>query len=290
MPTEVVVSFKQGIGNRLFQLAAGIALAKHVGAKLYARYPDDNISKALRSLVGDLPAPAKRVTLIRLGLIPAGSGRAVELGARAGRLLRLGQSRRLGWDWQTVQPNRRPTRGPLAIDGFAQHPAWFGEGVAEVAQRIIFNRAQHSKIVSKLNDGPVINLRRGDYVQLGWNLNVSYYRKGLKELRMLDADALTEIEIVGDDPMACAGLVAELENFDSKIRTLTETRRLEDKHIRDFWRIAVASSVVMSNSTFCWWATVVGDYLRPRRPVIFPADWIGKPHALHRDPWIRVSE
>jgi hypothetical protein len=52
-----------------------------------------------------------------------------------------------------------------------------------------------------------------------------------------------------------------------------------DTVLRDFCLIANARNVVMSNSTFCWWAAALGDALnRPgERIVAYPKGWIDFP-------------
>lgn len=287
---SIIVNYLGGLGNRLFQLAAGIALAKQFDGQLFAVDPDDTVSADLRLLIGDGPPPPNRATLFRLGLVPPGSRPVVELGVRAARTLGWARERRLasGGAFE-LPPYGTPASGPLAIVGYAQHPGFFASGVSDVVERILANAEPELRGSMDPPRGPLISLRRGDYVQRGWELDMAYYRAGLEKLAEFGVALDGAIEVVGDDRLACMGLVAELRGDVRALRVFDPECQGASRAIADFWRTACASAVVMSNSTFCWWATVVGDALRPGRTVVFPANWLGgDSRVLHRSPWIAL--
>lgn len=287
----IVIQYLGGLGNRLFQLAAGIAFAEELGGRLFAVDPDDAVSADLHRLIGEGPPAPTSATLFRLGLVPPGSRPGVELGVRAARTLGWARERRLasGSDpWSS--PSRTPTTGPLAIVGYAQHPEFFARGVGAVVDLILADRGRELRNSAESPLGPVLHLRRGDYVQLRWELSIDYYRASLVRLSALGRDSDDAIEVIGDDRLACAGLVAELRRDGRNVQDIDPGFGRAPRSICDFWRIASASVVVMSNSTFCWWATVVGDALRSDRTVVFPARWLGGgSQVLRRSAWIAID-
>lgn len=289
MPRAIVINYLGGLGNRLFQLAAGISLARQFSGRLFAVDPDDSVSADLRRLIGDGPLPPSHATLIRLGLVPPGSRPGVELGIRAARTMGWARERRLASEGVfRSRPVRTPATGPLAIVGYAQHPDYFESGIVDVVQQILANC--DPQLRDSASGIPLLHLRRGDYVQLGWELGVDYYRAGMSKLGEFGVNLDADIEVVGDDRLACAGIIAELSDDAFALRVFNPGSTGAPRAVVDFWRIASAPAVVMSNSTFCWWATVVGDALRSDRTVIFPAKWLGgDSHVLHRSPWIPVD-
>ena len=78
--------------------------------------------------------------------------------------------------------------------------------------------------------------------------------------------------------------------------SLGETSKPVNPAMRDFWIIANAKNLLMSNSTFCWWAAVFGDSLLPERQtrfVAYPVGWIGQfrdgEDGLIQPTWTPVS-
>lgn len=249
--------------------------------------PADRTAADLTRLVGSPAAPARPATLMRLGLVPEGSRGPVELAVRAARTVGLARRRRVGGADAFAPPSHPwPSRGPLAVVGYVQNPAFFDDGIDDVVDRILVRRQDAEQDADVPGVRPVLHIRRGDYVNNGWALPSDYYRDGLTRLRDRGVDLTQGIDVVGDDPMACSGLVSELRADGWPLRIPDGHRPDGDEVIHDFWSIVHAPAVVMSNSTFCWWATVVGDALRPTRTVVYPRGWIGLgPDVLHRTPW-----
>ena len=98
--------------------------------------------------------------------------------------------------------------------------------------------------------------------------------------------------VVGDDPEQERVYAARLIADGNEV---LDAPRLSDKPaINDFWLIARANNVVMSNSTFCWWATRVGDRFHSsaghHRTVFAPAGWIGGAGRVILEPTWRPVE
>lgn len=293
MPREVVVSFQGGLGNRLFQLSAGLAIAARVGGRVRPHGPDDDTASSLERLVGPLEPHASPRTLARLGLVPAAASAWTDLAIRAARTLGWAAPRRLGTVGPfSAAPQLLPTRGPMAVVGYAQHPSFFADGVDAVVSRIILRRSDAGAPDRRPAEPGriVLHLRRGDYVALGWALSTEYYRSALR--RLADTHELRGegVLVVGDDPMASDGLAAALQRDGWDAVVASDPSGDEEARILvDFMSIVDAPAVVMSNSTYCWWATCVGDRLRTGRPVAFPTDWTGSGGGvLYRPGWVGV--
>ena len=133
-----------------------------------------------------------------------------------------------------------------------------------------------------------INLRTGrDYKGNGWVLPQNYYLSVLQELDPMRAAPLW---VTGD-------IEGDIREMSAKLRYegwLVEQPPVSGGHkmIDDFWNMASAGTLAMSNSTFAWWAAAAGDFLHEPNAhrVIFPEPWTpGMRENLRRSTWIPKS-
>jgi hypothetical protein len=126
-----------------------------------------------------------------------------------------------------------------------------------------------------------VHLRRGDYVSLGRELSFDYYVRSLASI----PDPGKRVVVTSDDELTartfCEYLSARGYDahtaLDAEESELDSPLRKTDPVLYDFCLISNAKNVIMSNSTFCWWATVVGDSLPEvpnERVVAYPRGWV----------------
>ena len=115
-----------------------------------------------------------------------------------------------------------------------------------------------------------IHIRRGDYIQLGWNLPISYYLDCIKEF-----DDTNVFIIFTDDKEWCK------LNFNYTICDINI----------DYIELFIMSkmdSIIISNSTFSWW----GAYLGNNKKVFCPYPWF-KVEIFNEDiyvkDWIKIN-
>jgi hypothetical protein len=123
-----------------------------------------------------------------------------------------------------------------------------------------------------------VHVRRGDYVELEkegfWNLGADYYRPALQRIRVAGAK---RIFLITDDPAWCStqpwlaqeGLLLSDEGDELNALALMSM---------------CCGGAVIANSTFSWWGAWLGAagapvvypslWYQDRRPELFPADWI----------------
>jgi len=258
----VFVRLTGGVGNQLFQVAAGAGIGglRHVRV-LPARR---NGQLSLADLAPGLVAPAGsfegrivRGVLAR-GALPEGSTPAVRPLATALRRRTVRQGTDLS-DAFLPRPST-PSRVRL-LDGYFQHPTWFGPGLDEVTAGLA------AAIPAKDRHGTVVHARGGDYADLGWALADNYYRHAIAALGAPGA-----LHVVSDDAALANRIVLLAGEIGWGATASTGSA------VDDFWAIASATNLVMSNSSFSWWAATVGDLLAQRRgarrTVTFPRGWV----------------
>lgn len=246
---------------------------------------------ALRRLV-DLPLPSPTAgQLLRAGIVPDGTPAGIDLMIRAARTVGYGRRRRIAGGALDPPQSAPPRTGPLAIVGHVQHPDHWRGGIGTVLDAIVRRRPESSES-HRASAPAVVHVRRGDYVALGWQLDADYYRRSVARLVEGGFDGSRGLLIVGDDRIAAVGLASILRRDGWSIATDSPHpgHQRSTSIIDDFWSIAEAPAVVMSNSTFCWWATAAGDHLHETRPVVYPIGWTGGvPDVLKMDGWIGIE-
>jgi hypothetical protein len=281
---DLYVRLRGGAGNQLFQYAAARSLAPRDRVRLI---PSTTVSQL--SITELLP---EGLTFVD-GPAPTLIDRRLQQFARYQRFARpvVRVLRRI--DRRNVYSQRgefarafepRPSRlgSPRLLDGYFQHPSWLDPGARLVVDELL---ASAPAAFTRLCAGPpfaVVCIRRGDYIRLGHELGEPYYDTCLAQL----APELP-IAFAGDDHEFAELLAGRAE---ASGRTVLRTPPIsDDLAVHDFWVTAAASEVVMANSTFCWWATTVGDRRRSApatRRVWFPARWLeGHGTALRADSW-----
>lgn len=281
----VYVVRQGGLGNQLFQLAAAMSLDDGGGgcflpgdrnSQLSIEELAPNLTRAFgwrdRWKVGEpspSPNPVQRV------VEKAGRHRMLRARQRVGR-----ETFRQNLDHFSgaFVPRDPSLTRPEVLVGYFQHPDWYTASVPTLVDRLL---AAAPKRFAIDWEGPtVLNVRGGDYETLGWSLPDAYYLAAVSEL------APRSISVVSDDSARGEQLAALLV----EAGWVVEPARSGTDAIDDFWTIAAAPSVIMSNSTFSWWAVVVGDELHRRRgvrrAVVAPASWIkGHGGVLLRPEW-----
>jgi hypothetical protein len=194
------------------------------------------------------------------------------------------------------RPEKLPTWSRYRIKAYFQHRSWIDRGLALVLDQI--EKATHDVRIEFPVFDLCVSLRRGDYVAFGCDLSFDYY---VRSLELVANSDVKSVVVTSDDRLAAQALSEHLRSkgYDASTANDVVLRNggggtSVDTVLRDFCLIANARNVVMSNSTFCWWATVLGDVLtEPRdRIVAYPRGWIDFPDdesdGLVRPEWTVV--
>jgi hypothetical protein len=285
-PPDPIVSVELmgGLGNQMFQYAAGHALARRTGA-------------ALRLDLSHFAQPGKRRYLLDCFAVPAlisqdtlptaWRGLAHWLALRACR--RLGLSTKFLLDGWTIydQPAVhfdgafKTLAPPVHLKGYFQSELYFGDVADEIRELFTVRAAaspsfaiQRDKIAAA--DWPVsVHVRRGDYVSdpnvrdVHGTCDDAYYRRALALAERLAAKPPTWF-VFSDDVARARETLADLGNvvyLDGDV-----ARPWEDLAL-----MAACRGHVIANSSFSWWGAWLDP--RPDKWVIAPRQWFTPAHA-----------
>ena len=271
----VLVQLHGGLGNQLFQAAAGLALADRMGARLMvdlARFRD-------RSLRGYALAPLPVGAQIWPG---GGPGMIERLRARFDKARGgKGVRRPPGWRGKVhAEPHYHydpafealsgDLSGDVLIAGFFQSARYFEGREALVRARFDASGAvsDHARACAALlagEDSVAVHIRRGDYVNdpraaaVHGALTEDYYLRALDHVRAQAPHA--RVFVFSDDPAFAASCAARWGG-----ESMAGASALDD-----LWLMSLCRRHVIANSSFSWWSAFLDP--RPDAMVIAPVQW-----------------
>ncbi len=284
----ILAQGRGGAGNQLFQYAAALALAKHLQSPTIFWMPTDAPRRTtgfcIEDFIGPLPR-ARAWDLARFLMPPCSTPPSIKRTYRAIRR-KLNIGRKI---WHKQRSNRLqsieiPYMGKgLLINAFCQSLSIVEPSLPDVSEKISKLRPA---TVRPVKDVTAVHFRLGDFRQLGWTLPWDYY---FKSLQMLDPDRRMKLWII-TDAFDEQGELAAM--FSDKGWQVGETPQHDCRpELVRFWNLCSAEKLILSCSTFAWWAAVVGDsfHTSKGRAVVFPDPW--KPlynDNLCKKNWLKV--
>lgn len=276
----IVIKLHGRFGNQLFQYAFGLAAATRLRTRFHVLPAPDAFLLQKQFVLG---APFAG------SLSPTAAG-AMLMGCDQ---LKWGNER----DPLDIEPEIRPRR---IYEGFFQSELYFHDALP--ALRRHFRPALRPRLRAMLVRrrlglaGGVlyaaVHIRRADYLTwkseefggTGFALSFAYYRAAAARARAMAAAPLRTL-LIGDDP----DFAAELAPLFDQPTVITG-----NSSMTDFALLRDACSLIISNSSFAWWAAKLGSL--PSHRIIAPRFWLGQyrrqelPHGIICSGWQLVDE
>lgn len=253
----VISTIFAGLGNQMFQYAAGRALSLRLGVPLLldVRWFAGHHNRAYGLGAFDLDAG-----LIETGELPAGVPHLVE-------------------PYRHYWPGlERVSAAPVAIEGYWQSPRHFGRWRDIIRADFAFpplpserGRALAARIAATPN-AVAVHVRRGDYVhdrptreRWGGICTPDYYAAAFN--RLAARFGRLNLFVFGDDP----SWLHESFRVPLHETTVVDVADHRVAPVHDMHLMSLARHHVIANSTFSWWAAWLAVALDP--VVISPGRW-----------------
>lgn len=289
----IVVRLSGGLGNQLFQYAAGRALSSRLDAELVldrSWFGQRSWRTTSRPYELD-PYPLQARTLETrelptLALYTNAMLKRVPLGALRGPL-RLVREAHPGFD-----PSFLALRDDVYLDGYWQSPRYFESLAAHVRREatptVAMSGDDRRVIASMESSDPVaVHVRRGDYVSVRaaakahGALSIDYYRAATSAV--LERLRAPQFLVFSDDPKWTR------ENLRIDAPTQYVAHNGAAGAFQDLRLMASCRHQIVANSSLSWW----GAWLNPNpgKIVIAPEPWFnaGDPADLIPDQWLRIA-
>ena len=277
----VIAKLYGGLGNQMFQYAAGLGLAQRLQTPLYV----DTIWFDARAHPPESP-PTRAYELAAFGIEP-GVPLRVRLKARLRKPTYFAETA-FGY-----QSEIELLQGDVILDGYWQSYKYFA-GI-DGAVRATFGLPPPSSHVGRslaarvaVGETVAVHMRRGDYVsnekvarKLG-ALPSSYYEQAARAVG--SRAGRCDFFVFSDDIDWVRGNV-ELP----AARSVTHVEGTDDA-VEDLALMARCRHQIVANSSFSWWGAWLATH--PEQIVVAPARWFNDPPVDTRDllpdHWVRV--
>ena len=292
--SRVTVQLVGGLGNQIFQYFAGAYVAARTSSKLIldtsrigvggrnhgSTISDLNISERLsysrirnlfyRSLIGRTHAHLlRRFSFYRLA---------------SRRFSNHYQSSTLGYDEVISQ-----LRAPVTLSGYFQTNQYYEFMLRSGIQKLELSHPSNwyyamLNVIEEKNS-LAIHFRRGDYIQLKETfglLSNEYYLNALEEIRA--KYKFTDVFIFSDDLSHAKEM--NLTYTNAVIHYVTPPS--ESNAAESLMLMSEAAGLILSNSTFAWWAAVLGNIDH----VVCPKTWFrnsSTPEGIVQQNWITID-
>ncbi len=289
-PNIVGVRIDNGLGNQMFQYAAGLALSQRLGASLFC-----DTRHYERRDRGDrlLGLQSFGIELNTARVPPFKVGRRIAAGLRLLPDPFRGATQYISTD--LFDPSfRELTRGPVALSGFFQ--SWRYHEGQHAAIRSAFDTSRLSTPrtaglaaeIAAARNPVAVHVRRGDYARSPqaiafYGLLPADYYFSAKAALDAGIDEPTYF-LFTDDLVPAQSLLADWEG----LRPVTGHSAYEDMYL-----MSLCKHFIIANSTFGWWGAWLG--IAPDKQVFAPQNWVGTqyPHPFSIDDrlppdWIRI--
>ena len=269
-----------GLGNQMFQYAAGYACARRAGCSLKLDVYDlvdrtprtDFIYRDYDLGIFRLqPDFASRSDLRKVGIGVRPEERHLWERVRG----RLGGNRRLvekGWGYNAAWEGAKP---PVHLLGYWQNERYFADVADGLREEFAFRAdyASDDDAVARRIRGTeavCVNVRRGDFVALDAErerrgfCDAEYFRRAVEEMRSLVPGA------------EFFGFSDEVEWCRENIRAAVPIQWVGHEHAgikfgKYLWLMSQCRHFIIPNSTFAWWGAWLGE--KPDTRVIAPLEW-----------------
>jgi hypothetical protein len=277
----VVVRVKGGLGNQLFQYAAGKALAQRHGVRLGLDtrwYEADLAQRGLTERTFDLPHFA-----VDIGMASVAELRFCfasddhRLRARIGRRLPAMFFGRRRWVHQ--EPGYDPAFEHLPpkvfLEGYFQHPAYFAGIEKQLRREFRLRESPPAEVVSfaemlSATASVCIQVRRSDYVsnasaaQVHGVSDEEYYRAAWA--RVVAKVPAAQGYVFSDDQAWAEWTFADWPRV-----SVVEPSWNGPAYLHKFYLMCACRHFIIANSTWGWWAAWLGEH--PDKVVVMPTRW-----------------
>jgi len=299
----IVVRVMGGLGNQMFQYAAGLRLAHSHQTELKLdlsflldRSPRENFTyRDLDLVVFNFPITTASPEEVRQfqRLRSSGSRNLLRRIANKMRRRHYYVEKHLGCDRSVLElPN------DTYLDGYFQHENYFSDIDHIIRDRFRLapdesrlptaTRRLADKI--RLDDAVCLHVRRADYVtnafinRIHGICSLDYYERGLAKLRSLGVSG--RVFVFSDDEQWCRDNFIDASQFE-----IVGDEHAGPRASTHLWLMILCRHFLISNSSFSWWAAWLSNH--PGKVVVRPSQWLRARESLNVDicpaPWIKIS-
>lgn len=267
----VVVGLSGGLGNQMFQYAAGRSLSFRLGVPLVLDLSWFDGQSERQFALSPFRIEAVQ-HLQHPWLLPRSRAMATRLSRRwLPRIMGVPVWREPHFHFSS---DFASLPGPVYLEGYWQSERYFRDIRSLLLKEFALREplpTSCAKLLEEISecDAICVHVRRGDYLsnpvaaKVHGTCSVDYYRTGVEEL--CQGLARPRCFIFSEDPAWVRASLA----FDCPV-TVVDVNGPEDAHL-DLALMAACRHFLIANSSLSWWGAWLGDH--PGKKIIAPARW-----------------
>lgn len=271
---KLVAELQGGVGNQIFVVAAGLAQAMRLGIPLEldaSLLLTNNRSHVLRNLeveplLSHIDYP---ISITGVALSPAKR----YLREVAVRFPGNSHFREPSLEYS---PTIEHVTVGQTLTGYFQSPHYFTHGSAELLQQAFTALAKTYAI--KPSAEVFMHIRRGDYLLARHQghhglASIEYFDRGAAVVRKLTPNAT--FRVFTDSPEHIP------QDFLKRWDAQLDDNQLEVSPLEALLMLAANDGLIMSNSSFSWWAAWISQARNPEATFIAPRPWLANGASAH---------
>jgi len=290
---SVILHLKGGLGNQMFQYAAGRDLSLRLGVPLWLELGGlENTNRSYR--LGEY-AVAANIVDTRTARRWIGADWKLPLIYKVVQKLRPYYRRAIFRPATfAFDANIRRVRPPVMLDGYFQSPRYFEDHWNQIAAELTLSQPLPDSTqrmrdqICTCENAVGVHIRRGDYVtdpevqQFHGICGLDYYMRGMEKIAAM---TVAPTFFVFSDCLDWAkNLLPAVYSM-----VFVDCHRAESDYL-DLFLLSQCTHFVLANSSFSWW----GAWMAQRRgKVVAPGRWFLAPHLQTHDlilnDWVRLE-
>ncbi|MBU6159306.1 MAG: alpha-1,2-fucosyltransferase [Bacteroidetes bacterium] len=292
----VITKLQGGLGNQMFQFAAGLALAKKKQTNLYldiisfnSKYSQQPVTPRKYELnIFDLPAEI--LTIAQTKKILRNKDFRLPIW-KPNKKLTYTFYKEPGYEYRPYLEN---TSLPVYLDGYFQSHRYFSDYKMLIQQAFSFEKKISHDFISPtltqiINENSVsVHIRRGDYIadqptnQYHGTCSIEYYKRSIE--RIANELSNPHFFFFSDD------ISWVKQNFSALNKPKTfVAENFGSDNWKDMYFMSKCKHHIIANSTFSWWGAWLSN--QPEQIVIAPQRWFQtnlSDKDLIPNEWIRL--
>lgn len=289
-PGMVVVKIKGGLGNQLFQYAAGLQLASARGVELkldLSFYEQDKTANHVAFALGQFNIDSQIALPDELSCFESENpngllGRFLRQLVFCFRTVSRGHiflEKHFHYDPQIINVPKK-----ILLDGYWQSEKYFydiSDKIREKFEPKIKFSNKDIEVAEDINkkNSVSVHIRRGDYVsnklanEYHGVCNIDYYLRAFDYIhRQIQCPSFF---VFSDDIPWVKQNLGFLKN------TIFVDHNDERRAVHDLYLMSLCRHHIIANSTFSWWGAWLGEF--PDKIVVAPRKWFSKPEINTSD-------
>jgi hypothetical protein len=255
---SMYVALQGGLGNQLFIYAAALAISKKTGSRLYIFSKDTNKHSTFdyRSFMDGEKVDASPEIKAKYDGLP-------DIVPKPKRFYETFTDATINYQAAKEKEMKLPEHYYQSFIPILPVIQEIKEGMMKKE----FTKPNYAKVIEGVDSASTafMHIRRGDYIDIGWNHNDDYYKRALA--RMNKCGKIKKIVVLSNDIAWCRGK-------EPIWKTITQ-KEIECKDIPNeleayYYMLNCRGGAILSTSTFSAWAAIMGANENPEACIVYP--------------------